>query len=152
MKKQQLLEKLDTAWDDFQASYAGLNDEQLLLPGVSGDWSVKDLIAHVTVWEEEALHHLPGILAGIRPPRYKDRYGSIDAFNAQMIDQRRKLSLFEVRRQHEDIHQQLVAYLKGAPEEQFTTETRFRRRIRLDTYSHYPIHARSIREWRAGQA
>jgi hypothetical protein len=35
------------------------------------------------------------------------------------------------------------------PEEQFARETRFRRRLRLDTYRHYLEHARAIREWRA---
>ena len=33
-----------------------------------------------------------------------------------------------------------------------TRETRFRRRLRLDTYSHYPKHARAIREWRERSA
>jgi hypothetical protein len=33
------------------------------------------------------------------------------------------------------------------PEHQFREETRFRHRLRLDTYSHYPIHAQAIREW-----
>jgi hypothetical protein len=41
--------------------------------------------------------------------------------------------------------------LQDAPEALFVTETPFRRRLRLDTYSHYPIHARAIREWRLGR-
>ena len=51
----------------------------------------------------------------------------------------------------EATHRQLVDYLESAPAEQLATETRFRRRIRLDTYSHYPIHTKAILEWRAGQ-
>lgn len=149
MRKQQLLDKLEQAWSDFETSYAGLSDEQMLTPGVTGNWSVKDLLAHVTWWEEESLKHLPDILAGIRPPRYSDVYGGIDEFNAHMTEQKRRLSLQEVRQQHAATHRRLVAFLESAPEEQFTTETNFRRRIRLDTYSHYPIHARAIREWRS---
>jgi len=34
------------------------------------------------------------------------------------------------------------------PEELLTMETRFRRRLRLDAYGHYPKHARAIRVWR----
>jgi hypothetical protein len=48
----------------------------------------------------------------------------------------------------EQVHARLVAYIETAPDEQIERETRFRRRIRLDTYSHYPIHTRAIREWR----
>ena len=37
-------------------------------PGVVGNWSVKDVLAHVTTWEEEAQKYLPAILEGRRPP------------------------------------------------------------------------------------
>jgi hypothetical protein len=148
MNRQQLLNQLDRAWTAFKASYAGLSEAQLTAPGVTGHWSVKDVIAHVTWWEEEALKHLPLILTGGRPPRYSLQYGGIDAFNAQMTDQKRGLSLSDVMQQQEETHCRLIAYVHSAPEESFTRETRFRRRLRLDTYSHYPKHAKAIRAWR----
>jgi hypothetical protein len=83
-----LLNSVETAWVSFEEAYAGLPDALLIEPGVGGDWSVKDILAHVTTWEEEALTHLPLIMAGGR------------------------------------------------------------RRLRLDTYGHYPTHAEAIREWR----
>jgi hypothetical protein len=148
MHRQQLLKRLDKAWGAFKASYAGLSDAQLTAPGVTGQWSVKDMIAHVTWWEEEALKHLPLILTGGRPPRYSTQYGGIDAFNAQMTERTRGLSLSDVLRQLEDTHRRLIDYVHSAPEEQCTRETRFRRRLRLDTYGHYPKHAEAIRAWR----
>lgn len=132
----------------FQASYAGLSDSQLTEPGVAGEWSVKDIIAHVSWWEEEALRHLPSIIAGERPPRYSTIYGGIDAFNAMMAEQKRDLSLSDVLRQQDDTHRRLVEFILSVSEDQFTRETRLRRRLRLDTYGHYPIHTTSIREWR----
>jgi len=147
MKKQQILDKLEGAWQAFTDAYAGLSDAQMLEPGVTEGWSVKDLLAHVSWWEEEALKHLPGILQGVRPPRYSVTYGGIDAFNAQMTELKRGLTLAEVRRLHEETHHRLIEYLQGVPEEQFTSETRFRRRLKLDTYSHYPIHTLAIRAW-----
>lgn len=77
MTMQQLLERLASAWADFEASYAGLPPARLLAPGVTGQWSVRDL------------------------------------------------------------------------KELYARETRFRRRLRLDTYGHYPIHTRAIRAWRS---
>ncbi len=148
MTREQLMQRLDTAWMTFQASYAGLSDEQLLEPGVAGDWSVKDILAHVTWWEEEALTHVPHIIAGGRPPRYSVTYGGIDAFNALMAEQKRDLSLAEVLTQQDETHRRLIAFIQTVPEDQFTRETRVRRRLRLDTYSHYPIHTEAIREWR----
>jgi hypothetical protein len=152
MDRQQLLQRLDKAWAAFQASYAGLTDSQMTEPGVTGDWSVKDILAHVTTWEEEALKSLPLILQGVRPPRYSVLYGGIDAFNAQMATQKQDLSLADIRQQLDETHGRLVAYVQNAPEDQFTRETRFRRRLRLDTYSHYPIHTQAIHQWRAADS
>jgi hypothetical protein len=147
VNRQQLLNRLDTAWVAFQASYAGLSNSRLTEPGVTGDWSVKDLIAHVTWWEEEALRHLPLIIAGDRPPRYSVAYGGIDAFNAMMAERKRDMSLSDVLTQQDDTHRLLIDFVQSVPEDQFTRETRFRHRLRLDTYSHYPIHTRAIQEW-----
>jgi hypothetical protein len=149
MNESQLLKRLDKAWAAFNASYAGLSDAELLEPGVTGVWSVRDIIVHVTWWEEEALTHLPIILAGGKPARYSVRYGGIDAFNAQMTEQKQDLSLSEVLQQRDDTHRRLIDFIQNAPEDQLVRETRFRRRLRLDTYSHYPQHTEAISEWRA---
>jgi hypothetical protein len=148
MNRQQLLHKLEKAWADFKESYTGLTEAQMLEPGITGDWSVRDLVAHVSWWEEEALMHLPHILSGKRSRRYSVLYGGIDAFNALMRDQKSSLSLVEVLKEAAETHQRLVEYINGIPEEQIGLEERFRRRLRLDTYSHYPMHARAIRAWR----
>jgi len=148
MKKQQFLDKLEKAWAAFNESFSGLSDEQLVEPGVTGDWSVKDILAHVSWWEEESIKHLPLILQNERPPRYSVLYGGINAFNALMTEQWRGLSLSEVRERAEATHRKLMAYLQSVPDEQFNTETRFRRRLGWDSYKHYPLHTQAIREWR----
>jgi hypothetical protein len=38
--------------------------------------------------------------------------------------------------------------VEQAPIEAFATDTPFRRRLRWDTYSHYPEHTKAIRAWR----
>jgi len=150
--RRQLLERLDKAWVAFKASYAGLSEAQLLEPGVTGTWSVRDIIAHVTTWDEESLTHLPSILEGEKPPRYSVTYGGIDAFNALMTKRKDGLSLSEVLRQLDDTHRRLVEVIERAPEEELMRETRFRRRLRMDTYGHYPNHAAAIRRWRERSA
>jgi hypothetical protein len=147
-RPQQLVKRLDKAWRDFEASYAGLSDPELLEPGVTGAWSVRDIIAHVTTWEEEALTHLPLVLRGRKPPRYSVTYGGIDAFNALTTEQKKSLSLAQVFRHQKDVHRRLIELIEGVPEDQLGGDTRFRHRLRLDTYGHYPQHASAIRQWR----
>jgi hypothetical protein len=143
-----LFRLLNEAWRAFRDSYARLSEVQITQPGVTGEWSVKDVIAHVTTWEEEALKYVPLIIAGGRPPTYKSQYGGIDAFNARMHATRRGLSLAEVLRQAEETHTRLLELLQSLPEEQLRSETRARRRLRLDTYHHYGEHAAMISAWR----
>ena len=144
-----LLKTIETAWQNLLAACEGLSDADLLEPGVTGTWSVKDIIAHVTVWEDEALSHLPAVLAGRRPPRYSVTHGGINAFNAQMTQRNRGMSLSEVLSRRDDTHTRLVEFVRRVPESECGGGTRFRRRLRLDTYGHYATHARAIRAWRA---
>ncbi len=130
------------------SSVEGFSDEEMQEPGVVGDWSVKDILAHVTTWEEEALKHLPEIAAGTPQQRYKDVYGGLDAFNALKFEENRGRSLDEVRTRLTSSHEELVQYLETVPEELLHSRERFRTRLRWDTYSHYPLHAEHIRAWR----
>ena len=149
MDRRQILKRLYQAWGTLQTSYAGLSASELLEPGVTGDWSVRDILAHVTTWDEEALKFLPLIVAGGTPPRYSVTYGGIDAFNARMTAAKSDLSLAAVLRLMDDTHRRVIALIQAAPEDQLTGDTRFRRRLRLDTYGHYPRHAEAILQWRA---
>jgi hypothetical protein len=147
-RRRQVLNRLNKAWIAFNESYAGLSDAQMIEPGVTGAWSVRDTLAHVTAWEEEALKHLTVILKGGMPPQYSVQYGGIDAFNAGMTEQKQNLPLSEIRTQLAATHGRLVDFIQSAPEHQVIGKTRFRHRLRLDTYSHYSLHAEAIRQWR----
>jgi hypothetical protein len=147
MDRRRLLRRLDGAWGAFKASYGGLSDAQLMKPGVTGAWSIRDILAHVTTWEEEALTHLPLILEGGTPPRYSVRYGGLEAFNARMTEQKASLSLATVRRKLDETHRRLIDVIQQTPEDQLSSESRFRRCLRLDAYGHYPLHAEAIRQW-----
>jgi uncharacterized protein (TIGR03083 family) len=144
---QRLLKRLDAAWAALRESYAGVPDSQLVEPGVVDDWSVKDVVAHVTTWEEEALKHLPLIIAGGRPPRYAVQ-GGIDAFNARATEDGRRMSLAEVLRRRDETHARLLDFIRSQPEGTFGSQARARRRLRVDTYGHYPEHTAAIRAWR----
>jgi hypothetical protein len=144
---QRLLDSLEAAWAALTESYAGVPDAKLVEPGVVDDWSVKDVLSHVTTWEEEALRHLPLIIAGGTPPRYAAQ-GGIDAFNARATEAGRRLSLAEVLRRRDKTHARLLEFIGSQPAGTFAGQTRARRRLRLDTYGHYPEHTAAIRAWR----
>ena len=52
----------------------------------------------------------------------------------------RDLTVNEARQQLSKTHNGLLDFLRTVPEGDYATETRFRHRLRLDTYAHYPEH------------
>ena len=149
MSNQKLLDQIERTWSAFTASFAGLTPAQMEQPGAAGEWSIKDILTHVTVWEEESLKYLPAIAAGEKAPSYRRVYGGIDAFNAQMVAARAALPLDEVLRRLETTHRQLVEYVAAAPAGQFASGSRCRTRLGWDSHKHYPHHEETIRAWRA---
>ena len=147
MDRTQLLSRVDDAWRAFARACEGLSPEDLSAAGVTGPWSAKDLMGHVATWETEALAALPVVVAGGRLPRYS-RYGGIDAFNDMKWKQLRGLSLEETRSRFVETHARLLTYLAEVPVRLYAQEGRFRRRLRLDTYGHYPEHTRQVAAWR----
>jgi len=148
MSKEQVLNRIEQEWEIFLESIRGLTDSGMMKSGAVGYWSIRDVLAHIATWEQEALKVLPLILEGKPTPRYT-RYGGIDAFNAREQERKRHLSLELVREELVATHQLLLNFLAELPESAFSSKGRFVKRLRLDTYNHYREHADQITKWRA---
>ena len=55
MKKSDLIEALETSHETFLTLLEGVSVEELTQPRVTGDWSVKDLMSHLLIWEAETI-------------------------------------------------------------------------------------------------
>ncbi len=141
----EMIRKIDAAWADFMASQPGMSDEELLVPGVTGEWSARDILAHVAVWDTYARNALPGILETGRPAASTE---DTDTYNARMTEEKRGLSLEEVRTELEESHQRLLDYLRSLDPASIAGNTAFTERLAADTWDHYPDHAAAIRTWR----
>jgi len=53
--KQQLLEKIRQSRAEWESFLSRLDEDQLIKPGASGEWSVKDIIAHLNWHEREMI-------------------------------------------------------------------------------------------------
>ena len=146
--RDRLIERVHREWTAFERSLDSLTDAALLEPGVVGDWSLRDLMVHITSWEEEALKAIPIILEDRRLPRYRQVYGGIDAFNAKEQEAKADLSLEQVRADMEACHQRLVSHLTELPDESLKSGGRLARRLKQDTYDHYREHTLHVVEWR----
>ena len=130
--------------------YAGLPASVLLEPGVTKAWSVKDIVAHVTTWEEEALKHLPAVLEGRKPPRYSVIYGGIDAFNALMTTKKANLSLATVLEQQEQVHRRVGEHRRTRARGCIGPPKPDSAGVFASIHTgHYPKHTAAIRRWQS---
>jgi len=66
--KSDLLFRIADAYAALTATLAAMPPREVTLPGVNGDWSARDELAHMTFWEERMLVVLRAALAGEDPP------------------------------------------------------------------------------------
>lgn len=110
-----LLLRLDEGWRAWLVAVAAVSGDAVADEPVVERWTLRDLINHVTSWEQEFLKALPIILAGERLPRYSDLYGGIDAFNAREFERARELSPAQIRLAAAETHALLVETVSGLP-------------------------------------
>jgi hypothetical protein len=87
----------------------------------------------------------PGRICGVHPAVPRHLLNRLDKRGWRSTS---RTPASEVRAQLAATHGRLADLIQSAPEHQFVGETRFRHRLRLDTYHHYPLHAEAIRQWR----
>ena len=51
--KTEFLEKIQSAWSQWQAALSHYSPEEMREPGFCGEWSLEDVIAHITWYENE---------------------------------------------------------------------------------------------------
>jgi len=67
MEKQQLLETMKTTRADWETLLTKVGEARMTVAGVTGNWSVKDVVAHLTAWEKQTVARLTAIRQGGTP-------------------------------------------------------------------------------------
>jgi len=142
--RDQILTEIETHWTLLADIIAQVPANRMENAMVVGNWSVKDLLGHITTWESESIGN---IVRFLDPQRGDMRsYPETDGFNEVAAQAKRALSLEDVTRELEETHARLLEFLKSLPEPAFHNEA-VSRRIKLDTYDHYKEHAETLLSW-----
>ena len=139
------------------ALIAGLSEQQLHMPGVNGDWSVKDHIAHLTFWERvNLLEILKAIEQGTSwTDSGLERTEEVrDKTNQRVYLQNKDRSLADVLSEFQATHQQVIEYLEKLSEEELKTPYDWLEGESIITWlsepnGHYQEHEQYIRDWLA---
>ncbi len=141
-----LINEIEAHWGELAAAARGLSDADLLKAATIGDWSVKDLFAHIAAWEEEAGRRINEIAQGsghlLKWPTREEE----DQFNAAAVERSRPLTSDQVMKRMEECHQDLMDMLATFGEELAVADTEVRAAEWVPgwTYLHYQHHGPEI--------
>lgn len=146
MNRSETLSAVRNSWQELKDAIALVPHDRLDEPGVVGPWSVKDLIGHVTTWEEEAFQALRHYLKDSGTKALVAWPEDLDGFNAQQAAGKSGTGLARLSRELDECHLQVVKILSALGEAEFQT-SEVKERIRIDTYDHYADHTGQILRW-----
>jgi hypothetical protein len=157
-RKAEVLHELETEHARWVAILEEVGPARMTPPGVEGDWTVKDVIAHVTYYERVVRDRLQAGLAGrefVRP-EYESPAGlSIDERNAWIYTRIKDLPLDAVLAESRAVYPPILAAVQTLTEADLNDPTRFPWQagsalwewIEGDVYEHYRDHTANLRAW-----
>jgi hypothetical protein len=132
--KQEFIELESLTWLDLILPVTSLPDKYWTVPGAAGDWSLKDVWAHIADWMKETRRVLPMLLRDEKVP------ANIQRFNAEHYAKNRTLTLDTARRRLEVERKRFLAVVRRMPEEQLLGKQRVYAWVSYSTFNHYAEH------------
>ena len=146
MDKQQMLEKLAREWDALLETLGRVPEGALEAAGVAGEWSVKDVLGHITTWEEETIKAAEAGRSGLDLPSY----GDTDEWNEGDVIKRRSRPTHATLVEMGAVHQRFMSWLEGLPDDAFSDEG-LATTVDDESAEHYRDHRGDIERWLAAQ-
>jgi len=119
MKKPELLNWLQKKYQQWEAFLDQIGPARMEQPGVNGDWSIKDLVAHLTGWQPRLIANIQAAQRGEPepPPPWPAHLQTDDEINAWIYESNRGRSLRGVLDESHQVFQQLLAVIEGLPDD-----------------------------------
>lgn len=160
MTKDQLLDRIERAHAAFEAALAGLSEAHMAEPGVQDDWSIKDILAHITFWHRR-LSYLVGTaqrgepFTSLRGPD-EDGQAAVNRANAENYAANQHRPLDELRAEYAQAYDQALASVAALTNADLQAGSQISAAlggsvvelIAGDTYEHYQEHLPPIQAWR----
>jgi len=152
MNRQEFLDALRAGRAAWDALLAQIDEARMTEPGVEGDLSLKDIIAHVAWYEREMIGVIrTRALAG---SEWWDR--PLDERNRLIYEANRDRALAEVLAEARQVSRELLEAAETLSDEDLLDARRFREMpedwkpwevIASNAFQHYPEHMPDIRAW-----
>jgi hypothetical protein len=156
--KKELLDRIQAGYQQFNGLLTNLSQDQMTQKGVIGEWSVKDLLTHLTAWELYAIMRIQIALHGLPLELHwtVEEQEGFDRKNEQIYAANRDKPLAQVQPDFLRIYHQMLDFIAALSESDlFAAEGHVGQRLGYpawqliagNTYEHYAEHGESLREW-----
>ena len=119
MKKSELLNGLQEEYQQWEAFLDQIGPARMDQPGVTGHWSIKDIVAHLTGWRRRTVARLQAAQRSEPepPPPWPAHLQTDDEINAWIYESNHGRSVREVLDESHQVFQQLLAAIEGLTDE-----------------------------------
>lgn len=127
----------------------GLNTEDINRPGTIGEWSVRDALLHIAMWDGEVLKMLAVWRAGQEADwSYVNDYKTIMAFNDCWITNLKHLSDAKVLQMLDSIHAAIIADISAITDDEMKKRGGLPKWVHEITVGHHRDHIPKISAYR----
>ena len=149
MNKARLLDTLQAERARWEALLAQVGEARMTQAGMAGDWSVKDIIAHIA-WHEREIAGVMQARAFVGSDLWELPQ---DERNAAVFQENRNRPLQEVLTESKEVFQRLLESLEPLSDDDLTSPDRFPpmpadsmpwQLVASNSYDHYPQHISSV--------
>jgi len=145
--KEDLLQTLNAEFAGLLSTLEGLGEEAATRVWY-GDWSVRDILAHVSGWHTEMAQAFERMARGERPVPEGTDYSDPNPWNARFAEAKGDTSFVDMVQELKASEAAFVEAAKQVPADRFEEGRAAYRILHASGIDHYREHAPEIREWR----
>ena len=155
MTSARLLSIMQAERAGWEALLAQVGEGRMATPGVEGQWSVKDIVAHLTWYDRTFVEGTQTVMRGEPFVRTGLRALGMDERNERIAAESRHRPLRDVLADSRQAFDQVLAVMRACPDDVLNDGPRFGLPddvppwvlVATNTYEHYREHGRAIRAW-----
>jgi hypothetical protein len=150
LSKAEILAHIEQEHNRLVQTFHALSQSQMVEPTIlaapAPGQSCKDVLAHLTAWEQRMLSIIRAIMTGAPHPEYP----STPKFNAHVFHANKDRSLEDVQEDFERSYNETLALVQQLTETELATGELWKL-VGYNTYNHYKWARTMIRRWQRTQ-
>ena len=157
MNKSELLEALENGREEFLELIDDLEEDTILHKTNRDDWTVKDILSHLTRWEAELVKLLWQVRQGLLPTTAHFSGEDVNVINARWLEEDRSRPLDRILSDFHGVRNQTIRRVESFSDDQLKDEKRYPwlkgralwEWIASDSFEHEQEHINQIQQIRA---